>query len=395
MNILYIAYSCSPYSGSEDKIGWKTPIEACKTNDVYVITKEEHRREISCYLEENPIPNIHFYYVDIPSVIKKVAKGFLYSLRLNPWHKKVYPLAEKICKEHGISVIHQITPMEVRAIGDYGRISNINYICGPIGGGEYVPDGLWTYTKKHRIVEYIRMAMNRLFMEKVKRDGRLTRCKLIYCNNETANYVGIEGPILTEIAVDNEIPSIQPIHKWPQDKFIFLWAGRMIYRKGVSFLLDAVERIDSNIPFEVRLIGDGPDMKGLKQRCQANDILRKHVNFVGKVAYAEMVYEYQCANVFVMPSLREAGGGVIAEALAYGLPMIVMNKFGESIVTNENNGWYFKGETQEDYIASLASQMTKCLSNPDEVLRKSKELFDSTKQYTWASKMDFYNTLYK
>ena len=43
MNILYIAYSCNPFAGSEDKIGWCVPYEISKTNTVYVITKEEQR----------------------------------------------------------------------------------------------------------------------------------------------------------------------------------------------------------------------------------------------------------------------------------------------------------------------------------------------------------------
>ena len=43
MNILYIAYSCNPFAGSEDKIGWCVPFESSKTNKVYVITKEEQR----------------------------------------------------------------------------------------------------------------------------------------------------------------------------------------------------------------------------------------------------------------------------------------------------------------------------------------------------------------
>ena len=34
MNILYIAYSCNPFAGSEDKIGWCVPYESSKTNKV-------------------------------------------------------------------------------------------------------------------------------------------------------------------------------------------------------------------------------------------------------------------------------------------------------------------------------------------------------------------------
>ena len=136
MNILYIAYSCNPFAGSEDKIGWCVPYESSKTNKVYVITKEEQREPVEKYLQSHPLENIKFYYVDIPNFYKKIFKGFMYSGRLNVWNRRVLPLAKKICADQKIDVIHQITPIEFRAIGDYGKIANIKFVCGPLGGGE-------------------------------------------------------------------------------------------------------------------------------------------------------------------------------------------------------------------------------------------------------------------
>ena len=101
MNILYIAYSCNPFAGSEDKIGWCVPYESSKTNKVYVITKEEQREPVEKYLQSHPLENIKFYYVDIPNSYKKIFKGFMYSGRLNVWNKRVLPLAKKI-----LSLIH-------------------------------------------------------------------------------------------------------------------------------------------------------------------------------------------------------------------------------------------------------------------------------------------------
>ena len=110
MNILYIAYSCNPFAGSEDKIGWCVPYESSKTNKVYVITKEEQREPVEKYLQSHPLENIKFYYVDIPNFYKKIFKGFMYSGRLNVWNRRVLPLAKKISADQKIDVIHQITP---------------------------------------------------------------------------------------------------------------------------------------------------------------------------------------------------------------------------------------------------------------------------------------------
>ena len=83
MNILYIAYSCNPFAGSEDKIGWCVPYESSKTNKVYVITKEEQREPVEKYLQSHPLENIKFYYVDILLQKKSVLiKKLMFFIRL-------------------------------------------------------------------------------------------------------------------------------------------------------------------------------------------------------------------------------------------------------------------------------------------------------------------------
>lgn len=99
MNILYIAYSCNPFAGSEDKIGWCVPYESSKTNKVYVITKEEQREPVERYLQSHPLENIEFYYVDIPAFYKKIFKGFMYSGRLNVWNKRPFLLQRKFVRQ--------------------------------------------------------------------------------------------------------------------------------------------------------------------------------------------------------------------------------------------------------------------------------------------------------
>lgn len=135
MNILYIAFSCSPNNGSEDSVGWNVPLVASKKHNVFVVTKEEARESVNHWFKMNDNPNLHFYYVDIPNIFKKIFDGFLFSGRLNVYHRKALPLVKKICKEKHIDIIHQITPVEFRAIGNYGTIDRVRFICGPIGGG--------------------------------------------------------------------------------------------------------------------------------------------------------------------------------------------------------------------------------------------------------------------
>ena len=194
MNILYIAYSCNPFAGSEDKIGWCVPYESAKTYKVYVVTKEEQREPIEKYLQTHVLENIEFYYVDIPNFYKKVFKGFMYSGRLNIWNKRAFPIVKKLCCDNKIDIIHQITPIEFRAIGDYGKIEKVKFVCGPLGGGEFLPKGLKEYAKSHQIVEIIRVLINHWYRFKLKVTGKLNRCDYImFANKETQEFlVGVD-----------------------------------------------------------------------------------------------------------------------------------------------------------------------------------------------------------
>lgn len=393
MNILYIAYSCSPVTGSEDRVGWNVAVEMSKIHRVHVITKIEHKEAIECYLHQYPIDNICFHYVDIPNIYKRFFKGFLYSGRLNIWHNIALPLAEEICRKYKIEIIHQLTPVELRAIGDYGRIKNVKYICGPLGGGEYVPKGLSFYKKGHYSVELLRDLMNRWYRLWFKITGRLERCDyFIYANEETKQYMGCGNHVEAEIAVD----SICPKKKSSFNKnCVFLMAGRMIYRKGLDFLFDTIERIPEDKLFEVRIIGDGPEMHKLKSRWDKSKKLQKHIVFMGRIPFLEMKNEYDKADVFLMPSIRETTGSVLFEAMANGIPIIAINHFGSGLLLNDDLGWTFDGNTKEEFIESFANAIVDCIDHPEEVRRKGNNMLLAAKKYTWNIKVQHYETIYK
>src|SRR5438552_6052952 len=71
------------------------------------------------------------------------------------------------------------------------------------------------------------------------------------------------------------------------DKYIFydskilLWVGRMVEVKGLDVLLDAARRLrESNTPFTLCLVGDGPLRQSLQAQCTKLN-LANIVKFVG------------------------------------------------------------------------------------------------------------------
>lgn len=199
--------------------------------------------------------------------------------------------------------------------------------------------------------------------------------------------------IIPEIAIDKKDIRTNP--KQPvSGKLIFLTAGRIIYRKGISFLLDALDEIPPTFNYECRIVGDGSELQKLKLQAEQSPNLDNHVRFIGALPYDKMECEYQNADVFILPSIRETTGSVVLEAMANALPVITIDKFGASGIVDNETGWLYKGTTRENYISSLKDILIYCVEHPEEVREKGWNARNKALDYTWERKTTYYNRIY-
>ena len=401
MNILYIAYSCSPNHGSEDRIGWKIPLASAANHRVFVLTKEEHRSEIEEYRKNHLSCQVQFYYVDIPAAYKKIFRGFSYSGRLNIWHKRALVAAEEICRREGIDLIHQITPVEFRSIGDYGRIPNVKFVCGPIGGGEYIPSGLRYYARLHALEEIFRTGINRFSLLKLRCSGVLSRCDaVLFANKETKQYLSSAMcsskfcKCMTEIGIDSEEIAQDGEKNVADTTRNFLVAGRLIYRKGHAFLLDALKELPAEYHYTCTMLGNGPELNRLRKACKANG-LECRVRFKDKVPFQEMDKIYADAHVLIMPSIRETTGSVLLEAMSRGIPIVTIDRFGGAMLLNDVSGWLYYGRTQGDFVKCLRNTLMECITEAKKVEDKGQAALQLCAKYTWDQKALCYQHIYE
>lgn len=400
MNILYIAYSCKPNKGSEEKIGWNVPVESAKHNKVFVVTKIESREAIEEYLKKNPIENIKFYYIDIAGVYKKIFKGIMYAGRLNRYHKKAYPLVKKICRDENIDVIHQITPIEFRSVGNFSKIKGVKFVCGPLGGGEYFPPCFKKYAKGNMWAENARKILNFCSKLRYKLCNTLKNCDhVLFANDETKEYLsGVvdkkKCDLFSEIGISvEEIP--QSLEKsTAQSRFSMLVAGRLAYRKGHEFLLEVLKELPLDFDYECRFLGEGPLEKKLKNTV-CNYGLQERVVFKGRIPYEEMAQEYRNADVFIMPSIRETTGTVLLESLCNGLPIVTMKKFGAALLLDDTNAYFYEGNNLEEYKRSLKNIILNLANSPREVQQMGENARKASHKHIWSEKLKFYNSIYE
>jgi glycosyltransferase involved in cell wall biosynthesis len=104
-----------------------------------------------------------------------------------------------------------------------------------------------------------------------------------------------------------------------------LFLGRLSRQKGLDLLLPAFQRLLRTRP-GLRLVLAGPDHEGYQAhvRTLAHELgVADRVLFPGLIAGELKLAAFVDADLFVLPSYAENFGGVIIEALACGLPVVI------------------------------------------------------------------------
>ena len=103
---------------------------------------------------------------------------------------------------------------------------------------------------------------------------------------------------------------------------LIVFAGSLIERKGVRYLLAAMPAILRRFPsYRLAVLGDGPQQP-LLQALAADLEVAGQVDFLSFQAASQVSKWMQRAKVLVLPSLEEGLGVVLLEALASGTPVV-------------------------------------------------------------------------
>ena len=126
--------------------------------------------------------------------------------------------------------------------------------------------------------------------------------------------------------VDTELFKPGPKSFLPGPRPLSMYMGRVAVEKNIEAFLDL------DLPGTQYVVGDGPDLNGLRSRYP-------DVRFVGQKVGAELAAHVAAADVFVFPSLTDTFGLVMLEAMACGVPVAAFPVTGPvDVVRNGKTG---------------------------------------------------------
>jgi glycosyltransferase involved in cell wall biosynthesis len=269
-------------------------------------------------------------------------------------------IARKMLKEHPGAVVHITAP--VSPILPSFRIPGARVVIGPLNGNIYYPPAFQNRESffdrvrrlSHRWMQY---AHGLFFRGKQTADallisgGERTYQSLRWAGCRDEQFVdSLDSGILDRLG---QMPLAQ--HSGRNMRFVH--NGRLVDHKGTDLAIRALAKTKNPVTLEI--IGRGPMLPrlhqiteelGLKDRVIFTDWFEDH----SKVAQT-----LQQFRGFVFPSLAEANGIVVQEAMMLGLPTIALDWGGPSLLITPECGFLIKPTDEETVTTQIAQAMDR------------------------------------
>lgn len=186
--------------------------------------------------------------------------------------------------------------------------------------------------------------------------------------------------IMTPIAI---IPNGIELNAFPKevvhhhsDKRIVLFLSRINPIKGIEYLIDAWNNLGSELRnnWELHIAGNSDPKDYIETLMQkVNDLeLSDSIKFIGTITGDAKLRKYQDTNLFVLPTLNENFGNVVAEALMCECPVITTKNAPWRCLEDYHCGWWIDLSV-EQLSKTLADAMTLSDEERHEMGRKGRK----------------------
>lgn len=337
MKVLISAFSCEPGTGSEPGTGWTWTRAAALDHDVWLITVARNAERIEAALAREPSLRLHPVYIDLPAwVWEDGRRGMrLYYLL---WQRLVRRIARKLHEQERFDVAHHVTfAVDWMPAGVVG-IPGLPAIWGPVGGTTGTPWSLWRWLGWRGILrealrESTTRPMRRLFGDRAARRASL----IVAQNHDVARRFSNRGPLVVEphVALDLEEMNAT-IERSPGGAAArataarAVFVGRLIPLKGLRMAIAALTEPRA-AGWELHVYGSGPERKPAEKLAIKSGVAERVV-FHGQSERADVLAAMAAADALLLPSMHDAGGWAVGEAVTLGVPTVCLDRGGPPIL---------------------------------------------------------------
>jgi glycosyltransferase involved in cell wall biosynthesis len=303
-------------------------------------------------------------------------------------HRQAAAIIRKLVRSHGVNIALQPAPISPKFPSAlFG--CDVPVVIGPMNGAMKYPQGFGKVESgfTHASVTLARSAgaiMNRII------PGKRKAAALIVSNQRTHDALPVHHPhvhYIFDAAVDcAEFPFVDRTQRTGEPTFVFV--GRFERWKGPDLAVRAWKLLrDQGRRAKLKLIGDG-DLRGELETLVDQSGLRDWVSFTGFLPQKQVATELEQADGFVFPSYWEAGGAVVLEAMASGLPCVVLNWGGPAEYVDAQSGVLIEPHHKDQVVEDLAKAVGQLIDRPDLRHSLGQAAFVKAQEFDWSHKID-------
>jgi glycosyltransferase involved in cell wall biosynthesis len=327
--------------------------------DVTQITHTRNRAELATHRLAAKVQYLEDDWVDLFLWRSVALRAFM-----NPWFsyravKRAEALAA-MTKDDKHVIIHQTEPNSpVATRWTSARFKNV---FGPINGNIYYPRAFrkfeTTGTRIRRLLHFPLQTVNRLFWRGISNADMV----LAAGGDRTVRSLRAAGVPLGRIyeTLDCGIPnSLSEVAYSPSRASIgrFIHFGRLVFHKGTYLAIEAVAKSHRSVTLDI--VGRGPEL----DRCKG---LAKDLGVEDRVRFLDwyenrddLIASFQSYCGIILPSIEDANGIVVQEAMAVGLVPVCLDWGGPQLLIDDGISGYL---VSPDKLDEIPTRMARCLN---------------------------------
>ena len=266
------------------------------------------------------------------------------------------------------------------------RRGPIPFVIGPLNGGLPWPPGFSQLEKQKEWVSTLRDLYRYLPFARSTYDNAAA---IIAASSQTfAEFARYRDKLffVPENGIARSLCFGESRNPEPGAKLELIFVGGLVPRKACDLALRAAAPFLRNDLARFTVVGDGAERNHLEQLVKSLGI-EKAVVFCGWLSHAEVLRHMRSADVFVFPSVRDFGGGVVFEALACGAIPVVADFGGPGDIVHPEVGYKVPLTNEDDLVVQMEKVLAELVHNRSVLERLRKQgMSYARERLTWDAK---------
>ena len=412
IKVLIIAEAANPDWASVPLVGWSHALALSKICDAHLVTQIRNKQNIEDFGWKDGIEftSINTEKLTIPmNRLSKMMRGgnklgwtintALQSIVYPYFERCIWKQFKKKLMQGEYDIVHRITPVSPTApsyLAKKLKDINVPLVVGPLNGGVAWPKEFPEMQKKEK--EWLNKIRDFYKILPGYKSLRKNASAIICGSKATLEQMpsSIQNKLIyqPENAIDIERFSLKnSICNEPHLKFAFV--GRLVPYKGCDMAIEAIANLAKQGKVTFDIYGNGPEeakLAGLIKTLKLEDSVTLH----GFVPNTELQQKLVNADMFLFPSIREFGGGVVLEAMALGIVPIVLDYAGPAELVNNECGYLIPMNKREIIIKDIETTLSGIFDNREQLKQKRTNAINKVDAlFTWQRKAEQDVLIYK